>query len=341
MKKIKISELAKKLNGTLIGEDFEVEGINAIPLAKERDLIFVDSLKRVDEAQKSKAKAVLCPEGFAKYFPQKTVIEVKNVRVAFAKLTEIFKREIEPKWGISSYAFIEEEVKIEEPCAIYPLVYIQKGAKIEKNVVIYPGVFIGAFSEIGENTIIYPNVVIYPYTKIGKNCIIHAGVVIGADGFGFAQEEIEEGYKNIKIYHFGGVEIEDDVEIGANTTIDKAVFGKTIIGRGTKIDNLVQVGHNVRVGKENVLVSHTAIGGSAVLEDYVMLGGQVGVAPYSKIRKGAKVAGKSGVTGEIPPGEEVAGIPAIKADIWKKAVIIFAKLPEIYKELKKFIKSQS
>lgn len=338
MKRIKISELAKKIEGILIGEDFEIEGINAIPLAKEKELIFIDSLKRVEEAQRSKANVILCPEGFAKYFPEKSVIEVKDVRVAFAKITEIFKIEVELKWGISTYAFIEEEVEIEEPCAIYPLVYIQKGAKIGKNVILYPGVFVGAYSEVGENTVIYPNVVIYPYTKIGKNCIIHAGVVIGADGFGFAQEKMEEGYKNIKIHHFGSVEIGDEVEIGANTTIDRSVFGKTLIGEGTKIDNLVQIGHNVRVGKQNILVSHTAIGGSAVLEDYVMLGGQVGVAPYSKIRKGARVAGKSGVSGEVPPGEEVAGIPAIKANIWRRAVVIFAKLPEIYKEIKKIIK---
>ncbi len=341
MKKIKTSELAKKIEGTLIGEDFEIEGVNAIPLAKESEIIFIDSLKRVEEAQKSKAKVVLCPEGFAKYFSEKSVIEVKDVRVAFAKITEVFKTEIEPKWEVSPQAIIEEDVLIEEPCAIYPLVYIQKGAKIKRRVILYPGVFVGAYSEIGENTVIYPNVVIYPYTKIGKNCIIHAGVVIGSDGFGFAQKKGEEGYKNIKIYHFGSVEIGDEVEIGANTTIDRSVFGKTIIGEGTKIDNLVQIGHNVRIGKQNVLVSHTAIGGSAVLEDYVMLGGQVGVAPYSKIRKGARVAGKSGVTGEIPPGEEVAGIPAIKANVWRKAVIIFAKLPEIYKEIKKFIKSET
>ncbi len=334
----KLSYIAKILNGVLIGEDFEIEGINAISFSSEKDLIFVDSLKRIEAAQKAKAKAVLSPQNFSKYFYNKSIIEVKDVRVAFAKLTNIFKKEIEPCWGISAYSIIEEGVKIEEPCAIYPWVYIQKGVIIKKGVVIYPGVFLGAYSEIGENTIIYPNVVIYPYTKIGKNCIIHAGVVLGADGFGFAQEELEEGYKNIKIYHFGGVEIGDEVEIGANTTIDKAVFGKTVIEEGTKIDNLVQIGHNVRIGKHNILVAQVGIGGSAVLEDYVMVGGQTGIASYSKIGKGAKIAAKSGVVGEVLSGEEVAGIPAIKASIWRKAVVIFSKLPEIYKEIKKSLK---
>jgi len=341
MKKYKLLEIAKKVNGNLIGEDLEIEGFNAIPLANERELIFVDSLKWVPQAQKSKAKSILCPEGFAKHFSDKSIIEVKDVRVAVAKISELFKKEIEPKWEISTEVFIEEDVKIEEPCAIYPRVYIQKGARIGKRVVIYPGVFIGAYAEIGENTVIYPNAVIYPYTKIGKNCIIHAGVIVGADGFGFAQEMTEGGYRNLKIYHFGNVRIEDNVEVGANTTIDKAVFGETIIGEGTKIDNLVQIGHNAKIGKQNILVSHVAIGGSAVLEDYVMLGGQVGVAQSAYIGKRARIAAKSAVRGRVPPGEEFAGIPAIKADIFKKAIVIFNRLPEIYKlykEIKKIIK---
>ncbi len=338
MGKVKISEIAEKIGGYLIGEDIEIEGINAIHLASEKELIFVDSLKRVASAQKSKAKAVLCPEGFSKHFPEKSVIEVKDVRVAFAKITEIFKKEIEPKWGISPQAVIEEEVAIEEPCAIYPWVYIQKGAKIGKNVIIYPGVFIGAYSEIGENTIIYPNAVIYPNTKIGKNCIIHAGVVLGADGFGFAQEKTKEGFIHLKIYHFGSVKIGDNVEIGANTTIDRAVFEETTVGEGTKIDNLVQIGHNVKVGKHVILVAQVGIGGSSVIEDYAMLAGQVGVAPYAVIGKGAKVAAKSGVRGVIPAGEEVSGIPAIKASVYRRAITIFAKLPELYKEIKKIIK---
>ncbi|QER41993.1 UDP-3-O-(3-hydroxymyristoyl)glucosamine N-acyltransferase [Thermodesulfobacterium sp. TA1] len=339
MKTYKLSFIAQLINGKLIGEDLEIKGINALPLAQEDEMVFIDSLKRVSQAKESKAKAVLCPLGFASYLEGKAVIEVKDVRLAFAKITYLFKKEPPVKWGISDKAFIEEGVEIEEPVAIYPNVYIQSGAKIRKGAVLYPGVFVGAFCEIGENTVVYPNAVIYPYSKIGKNCIIHAGVVIGADGFGFAQEPLEEGYRNVKIYHFGGVLIEDEVEIGANSTVDRAVFGATVIGEGTKIDNSVQVGHNVRVGKQNILVSHTAIGGSAVLEDFVMIAGQVGIAPSAKIGKGAKVAAKSGVVGEVPANAEVAGIPAIKANVWRRAVVIFEKLPEIYKELKKFLKT--
>ncbi len=334
MKKFKLSEIQKLVGGKLIGEDLEIRGLNAIPLAKEDELIFVDSAKRVEQAKISKAKAVMCEEGLSNYFSEKSVLEVKNVRVAFAKVSALFKKEPEVKWGISKEAIIEDEVEIESPCAIYPWVYIQKGAKIRKGVILYPGVFVGAYSEIGENTVIYPRVVIYPYTKIGKNCIIHAGAVIGADGFGFAQEPTSEGYRNLKIYHFGGVEIEDEVEIGANTTVDRAVFGKTIIREGTKIDNLVQIGHNAQVGRQNILVAQVGLSGSVILEDFVMLAGQVGVAPSIRIGKGAKVAAKSGVAKDVAPGEEVAGIPTIKASTWRRAVLIFEKLPELYKKLK-------
>ncbi|NPA40529.1 MAG: UDP-3-O-(3-hydroxymyristoyl)glucosamine N-acyltransferase [Thermodesulfobacteria bacterium] len=335
---MKASQLAEHLNGNLIGEDLEVKGINAIPLANENEVVFVDSRRRIEELKVSRAKVVLCPEELADLIKDRSVIRVKDVRVAFAKATELFAKKERFYMGVSSLAFIEEGAIIKEPCSIYPWVYVEQGAVIEKEVIIYPGVFIGAGSVIGEGSVIFPNAVIYPGCKIGKNCIVHAGVVIGADGFGYAQEPHEGGFKNIKIYHFGGVEIGDNVEIGANSTIDRAVFGNTVIKEGTKIDNLVQVGHNVRIGRHSILVSHTAIGGSALIEDYVMLAGQVGIAPSSKIGKGARVAAKSGVVGEIPAGADVAGIPAIKASTWRRAVVIFEKLPEIYKKIRKLLK---
>ncbi|MFN3920800.1 MAG: UDP-3-O-(3-hydroxymyristoyl)glucosamine N-acyltransferase [Caldimicrobium sp.] len=338
MKPFKLSELCNFVSGHLIGEDLKITGINALPLAKETEISFVDSLKRVPQAKESKAKALLTPIGFSKYLSEKSLIEVRDLRCALAKITFLFKEKIPFKPGISPLSYISPSAQIHPNTMIYPYVYVGEGVKIEEKVIIYPFCFIGDFCEIGQGSILYPHVVLYPGSKIGKNCILHAGVVIGADGFGYAQEPLNEGFKNLKIYHFGRVRIEEEVEIGANTTIDRATFGETSINRGTKIDNLVQIGHNVRIGKECILVSHTAIGGSVVIEDYVMLAGQVGIAPQSVVRKGAKVAAKSGVVGEVPEGEEVAGIPAIKASLWRKAVVIFAKLPELYKEFKNLIK---
>ncbi|MEZ0344147.1 MAG: UDP-3-O-(3-hydroxymyristoyl)glucosamine N-acyltransferase [Caldimicrobium sp.] len=337
MKTFKLSEIAKYVEGVLKGEDFSVSGLNALSLAKVDELTFVDSKKRLSEAKASKAKALLAPLGFAKELPEKSVIEVKDVRVALAKVSFLFHEKILPSGEKSSLSFIDPSAEIHPEATIFPFVYVGKGVKIGKGVIIFPFCFVGDFCEIGEGSLLYPHVVLYPGTVVGKNCILHAGVVLGSDGFGFAQEPKEEGFKNLKIYHFGRVRIGDEVEIGANSTIDKATFGETQIDSGTKIDNLVQVGHNVRIGRECILVSHTAIGGSAVIEDYVMLAGQVGVAPGSVIRKGAKVAAKSGVLGEIPEGEEVAGIPAIKASLWRRAVILFERLPEIYRELKKLL----
>ncbi|MGB9762217.1 MAG: UDP-3-O-(3-hydroxymyristoyl)glucosamine N-acyltransferase [Caldimicrobium sp.] len=337
MKAFKLSEIAEYVGGVLKGEDFYISRLNALLLAGEEDLTFIDSKKRLSEANQSKAKAFLAPLGFSEYLPEKSVIEVKDVRVALAKASSLFREEMAKPSGELQFTHIEPSAKIHKEAIIYPFVYIGKEVKIEKGVIVFPFCFIGDFCEIGEGTILFPHVVLYPGTILGRNCILHSGVILGADGFGYAQEVKDEGFRNLKIYHFGRVRIGDEVEIGANSTIDRATFGETVVGPGTKIDNLVQIGHNVRIGKECILVSHTAIGGSALVEDYVMLAGQVGVSPGSVIRKGAKVAAKSGVHGEIPPGEEVAGIPAIKASLWRRAVVIFEKLPEIYKEIKKLL----
>jgi len=337
-KSFRLSYLAELLSGKLKGEDLEVRGLNALPLAREDELSFVDSLRRLPQAKASRARALLSPPGFSEHLPEKSLIEVRDVRVSLAKVSSLFREELSFEGGIHPLAFVSEEAEIHPSATIFPYVYIGKGAKIGEKVVIFPFCFIGDFCEIGEGSLLFPQVVLYPRTVIGKNCILHAGVILGADGFGYAQEAREEGFRNLKIYHFGRVRIEDEVEIGANSTIDRATFGETVIGENTKIDNLVQVGHNVRIGKSCILVSHTALGGSVVLEDYVMLAGQVGVAPNSIIRKGARVAAKSGVVGEVPEGAEVAGIPAIKASIWRRAVILFEKLPEIYKEIKRVLK---
>ncbi len=339
MKVYKLSELTQVLKGTLIGEDFEVSGINSLSLAQENQISFIDSLKRLPLAHTTKAKALLAPQGFSNHLKGKTLIEVENVRIALAKVSALFYDWEECFLKEPPLTLIDPSAEIHPSALIYPLVYIGKGVKIGKRVIIYPFCFIGDYCEIGEESILFPHVVLYPGTLIGAKSFIHSGVVLGADGFGYAQEPLEEGFRNLKIYHFGRVKIGDEVEIGANSTIDRAVFGETLIGSGTKIDNLVQIGHNVEIGKNCILVSHTAIGGSAVIEDYVILGGQVGVAPYSRIRKGAKVAGKSGVVGEIPPQAEVAGIPAIKANIWRRAVVLLEKLPEIYKKLQKTLTS--
>jgi UDP-3-O-[3-hydroxymyristoyl] glucosamine N-acyltransferase len=329
----KLSQLAELVSGRIKGEDVKVLGINAIPLANEKELVFVDSLSRLESAKKSKAQALVVKEGLIEELPGKSLLIVPDVRLAIAKISSLFVEKGFP-FGISDKAYVDPSAEVEDGVCIMPFSYIGREVKIKKGVVIHSFCYIGDGCEIGEDTILYPHVVLYPGTIIGKRCIIHAGVVLGACGFGYAQEPKEGGFVNVKIYHFGRVRVEDDVEIGANSCVDRATFGETVIGTNTKIDNLVQVGHNVRVGRSCILVAQVGIGGSAEIGDYTMLGGQVGIAPGSKIGKFVKIAAKSGVVGKIEDGEEVAGIPAIKASIWRKAVVIFSKLPELYQRLK-------
>jgi UDP-3-O-[3-hydroxymyristoyl] glucosamine N-acyltransferase len=196
-------------------------------------------------------------------------------------------------------------------------------------VILYPGVFVGEDSSIGEESVLYPNVSIYPRTVIGKRVILHSGVVVGADGFGY----VKEGKKNVKIPQMGKVEIEDDVEIGANTTIDRATLGKTIIRRGVKIDNLVQVAHNVVVGEDSIIVAQVGIAGSTKIGSNVTLGGQVGVADHVEIGDNVMVGAQSGVPSDLAPNQAYAGSPVLPHREWLRVVNISPKLPEMRRTL--------
>jgi UDP-3-O-[3-hydroxymyristoyl] glucosamine N-acyltransferase len=197
-------------------------------------------------------------------------------------------------------------------------------------VTLHPGVVIGDNVVIGDDTLLYANVTVYHSCTIGARVIIQSGAVIGSDGFGFATDDSGD---HIKWPHIGSVQIDDDVEIGANVTVDRGTFGKTHIMRGTKIDNLVQVGHNVKIGENTLIVAHVAIGGSASLGKSVVLGGQGAIKGHIHLDDGVMVAAKSGVHSNVPKGTIVSGIPAIPHKDWLKASTIFAKLPKLYGEL--------
>lgn len=211
-----------------------------------------------------------------------------------------------------------------------PLAIIEDNVKIGKRVQIRAGVFVGEGSEIGDETLLYPNVTILEGVKIGKRVIIHSGTVIGSDGFGFAPHK----GRHYKIPQVGGVIIEDDVEFGANCTVDRAVLGQTIIGRGTKIDNLVQIGHNVTIGNDTILVSQVGISGSAKIGHHVTLAGQVGVSGHLSIGDHVVVGGKSGVTKDISPKQLVSGFPPVPHKDWLKREAAVRHLPELKKQVK-------
>ncbi len=324
---MRLSEIAKEFNGQLIGEDIEIKGLKSLETAGEGDLSFVADKKLVEKAKNTKASALLTFEQLNIKIPQ---VVVKNPQNVFYKLIELLYPE-EQKAGISGKASIGKDVQIGENVYIGDFAVIEERVKIGNNVQIYPNVYIGRNVEIGDNTVIYPNVVIYKNTTIGKNVIIHSGAVIASDGFGFYQEDGQ--HKKIK--HIGRVIIEDNVEIGANTTIDRAMVDETIIKKGTKIDNLVMIAHNCQIGENTILVSQVGIAGSTKIGKNVILAGQVGVADHITIGDNVIVTAKSGVGKNLEPNKVYgSGLQAIEWSKWKKVMFYLYKLPEIIKKLK-------
>jgi len=331
-KTLTLKEISKFLNGELHSDkNVKVKGINSLESAKQDEITFVISKKYYEGLKLTNACAVIIPYNWPEDIKiDIPFIKVKDPYLAYAKLASFFLEKEINYFGINEKAYIESNCDIASEVAIYPDVYIGKHSKIAERVIIYPGVKIGNNVTINSNTIIYPNVVIYDNCIIGSNVIIHAGAVIGADGFGYAHDE--SGH--IKIPQIGKVIIEDNVEIGANTCIDRAALNETIIKKGTKIDNLVQIGHNCIIGENSILVSHVAIGGSTKVGNWVMIGGQVGIADHKTIGDYVKIAAKSGIAQDIPKGSIVAGSPAIPHKLWLKTSQLIKRLPELFKDVK-------
>jgi len=258
------------------------------------------------------------------------LLEVENPRLTLARLLKLVYPEEHPV-GISEKATIGKNVQIGKNTYIGDFVYIGNNVRLGDNVKIYPGCYIGDNTQIGENTVIYSNAVIFPNTVIGRNVKIYPGAVIGKEGFGFVFHDGE----HIKLHHGGIVEIADNVEIGANSCVDRALLDKTFVGEGTKIDNLVQVAHNDRLGKGVILVSQVGLSGSVEVGDYSILAGQVGVADHVKIGKKVTVVAKSGVTKHLKDGKIYGAIlPATEWSKWKRIYTLIMKLPELFKILK-------
>lgn len=324
-----LSEIAKLLEGELLGSpDIRITGVSALDEARGGDgqIVVVANPKRL--TMPIKASAVIIPEDVHE-FPI-PAIRVKNPRLALSLLLTLFHPQEKPAPTIHPTSIIAENAQIGKGVTIYPHVVVDTGVMIGDGVILYPFVFVGKNTQIGEETIIHSNVTIYNGGIIGKKVIIHSGCVIGADGFGY--EKVNEIHH--KIPQVGIVIIEDEVEIGANTTIDRATLGSTIIGAGTKIDNLVQIGHNVKIGKNCVLVAQVAIGGSAIIEDGVIIAGKGAVSDHVTIGHHSVIGAKSGVMKNIPPKSMVSGFPArpYRDELKQKAYI--ERLPELFKKKK-------
>jgi UDP-3-O-[3-hydroxymyristoyl] glucosamine N-acyltransferase len=306
MPAVSIGEIVDFVGGEFRGDRNQTIGsVASLAAAKTGQLSFLSNRKYAAELAATGAGAVLVPKKLEG--TDARWIRVDDPYFAVAKImTRWFSHRPMPK-GISPKAVVADSAKLAKNVSLGHFAVIGENVVIGNNVTIFQGVSIEAGSTIGDDCIIYPNVVIYDGTRIGNRCIIHSGVVIGSDGYGFATH----GGKHHKIPQIGIVRIEDDVEIGAGTTIDRAALGETVIGEGTKIDNLVQIGHNVKVGKHCLLVSQVGIAGSTELGDYVAVAGQSGFSGHLKIGNRVQVAAKSAVLDDVPDDTKVMGSPAV------------------------------
>lgn len=328
-----LREIAEYVGGTVVGDaDVFVCNVRGIDEAGEGDLTFISNPKYRDKLEETRASAILVSPGTTN--PDKNLIVTEDPYSAMAMVLELLYPEENIPAGISGDAFIEVDAEIGEDVAIYPGVYIGRRARIGRKAVLYPGVFVGNDATVGENSVLYPNVVVYKGCRIGKRVTLHAGVIIGADGFGFANP----GADNRKIPQVGMVQIDDDVEIGANTTIDRGTLGKTWIKRGVKIDNLVQIAHNVVIGENSIIVAQVGISGSTKLGKSVILGGQVGLIGHITIGDNVMVAAQSGVRENVAPDQIVSGSPHMQHSNWLRTQACLPRLPEMRKTVNSLLK---
>ena len=323
-----LNEIAAFLNGSVSGDGgIVIERIRGIDEAGPGDLTFVANPKYRKKMETTGASAILVVPGTV--CAGKNLLIVGDPYVALGQLLALFHPEDEETAGISKNATIEAEADVSSEAVIYPGVHVSSGARVEKQAVLYPGVFIGRDAAVGEASILYPGVIVYRRCRIGRRVVLHAGVVVGSDGFGFALP----GRENRKIPQVGYVQIDDDVEIGANTTIDRGTLGRTWIQRGVKIDNLVQIAHNVVIGEYSIIVAQVGISGSTQLGKGVVIGGQAGIVGHIRIGDGVMAAARSGVHKDIPPGQIVAGSPHMPHREWLKMEACLPKLPEMREAL--------
>lgn len=324
-------QIADFLGGTVDGNpEVKVSNFSKIEEGQPGTLTFLANPKYEHYIYNTEASIVLVNNDFS---PAEqvtaTLVKVENAYSALAMLLNLVEQSKPKKTGVSSTAFIATSATLGDDCFVGNFAYIGENVRLGKNCLIYPNTYIGDNVTIGDNCILYPHTTIYNGCKIGNNCILHAGSVIGSDGFGFAPEG--ENYK--KIPQLGNVVLEDNVEIGANTTIDRAVMGSTIIRRGVKLDNLVQIAHNVEVGENTVMAAQVGIAGSVKIGSHCMFGGQVGLAGHIHIADGVVFGAQSGVISDIKEAKTVLGAPAIDAKNFMRSSAVFNRLPDMYRTL--------
>jgi UDP-3-O-[3-hydroxymyristoyl] glucosamine N-acyltransferase len=325
---MRLSDLAGEIGGRPAGEDIELTGVAGIEEARAGDITLIRDKKALEGGLESRASAFIVPPALEEMIDRPCLVS-DNPMLSFVRALEVFYRKDLPRLGVLPGAHLEDGVSVGQDVTVYPFAYISRGVRLGQRVTIYPGAFIGEGSEIGDDTIIHPGVVIREGVRIGRRVIIHPNAVIGADGFGYIPDE----GRHRKIPQVGGVVIGDDVEIGACTCIDRATTGNTVIGEGTKVDNLAQIAHNVTIGKHSIIVSLVGIAGSVRIGDHVTLAGQVGVADHAEIESNTVVGAMSGVMGKLTSGVYL-GAPARPHREYLRLQGLFARLPDLFRDLR-------
>lgn len=331
-----VGEIARHVEGAVVGnQDEMIFGVSSIEDAEAGDIVFAENPRFLWEAQKSRASAIIA--FLDATTPDKPLIRVDNPRYAFTKILKMFAPPLNAPQGIHPTAVVGVGAKLGDGVSIGPHVVIGDRARVGNRSIVMAGTVIGADAAIGEDCILYPNVTVYAGCTLGNRVVLHAGVVIGADGFGY----MRVGDQSIKIPQIGTVVIEDDVEIGANSTVDRAKTGATVVGARTKIDNLVHVAHNVKIGPDAIIVAQVGIAGSCQIGRGAMLAGQAGIKDHVTIGDGAIIHAQAGVFGNIEPGAEVSGYPARPHRERLRMDAAVANLPEYVKRIRALEKANA
>jgi UDP-3-O-[3-hydroxymyristoyl] glucosamine N-acyltransferase len=326
-----IDDIAGLVNGRLQGDGWrEIHGVASVENAGPDDLTFAEGPRGRAKAAAGRAGCILVAEGVS--LPGLTTVAVPRPKLAFIRVAAVLRPQPAARPGIHPAAVVDPQANLAEDVFVGPHVVIERGATLRSGTRLDAGVFLGEGATVGSQCVLHPRVTVYPGSRIGDRVVLHAGVVVGSDGFGYV---FAEG-RHHKFPQLGGVIIEDDVEIGSNSTVDRGSLGTTVIGAGTKIDNLVQVAHNVKIGRHCVIAAQTGISGSVEIGDYVVLGGQVGVGDNVRIEDNVAVGGQAGILPgkTLHKGTTYWGTPARPLDEFKKVYAHLSHLPSLAAKIK-------
>ncbi|MCX6089567.1 MAG: UDP-3-O-(3-hydroxymyristoyl)glucosamine N-acyltransferase [Atribacterota bacterium] len=334
---MKLKDIAQHVRGRLSGDpEYEIQNISTWEKASSDEVVFLFDFRHLSQLRMSSPGAVILKEGWElKDIPGTNLLYVENPRLALAQLLPLFRSPVFPEKGIHPLAFIYPQATVGEEVSVGAFAYVGKGVSIGKGTVLFPQVYVGDQVVIGQYCILYPQVVIRENCVLGDRVILHSGAVIGSDGFGYERS----GKTYQKIPQVGRVVLENDVEVGANATIDRATLGETKVGQGTKIDNLVIIAHNVQVGENVIIVAQSGVAGSSVIGNDVIMAGQSGVADHCTVGEGVQMAARTGVSSDIAGVSLISGFPAQNHQTELKEKAFIRKLPEIWHRLRNLEKS--